>query len=85
MDMPDKPAIRCDASAAIGFADCVEGVGRMKHIDLRENSIQEMRSDKTITEKCDGKVNKADSFTKILPLCGFQEIEDDLMPRFEIG
>lgn len=85
LPMPDKPAIRCDASAAIGFADCVEGVGRMKHIDLRENWIQEMRSDKTTKEKCDGKVNKADSFTKVLPLCGFQEIEDDLMPRFETG
>ena len=29
----------CDASAAIGFADCVEGVGRMKHIDLQAQPI----------------------------------------------
>jgi hypothetical protein len=43
ISMPEKPTIHCDASAAIGFADCVEGVGRMKHIDLRECWVQEMR------------------------------------------
>ena len=36
ISMPEKPTIRCDASVAIGFAGCVEGVGRMKHIDLGE-------------------------------------------------
>jgi hypothetical protein len=36
ISMPERPTIHCDASAAIGFADCVEGVGRMKHIDLHE-------------------------------------------------
>jgi hypothetical protein len=82
ISMPEKPIIRCDASAAIGFADCVEGVGRMKHIDLRECWVQQMRSDETIKQKCDGTANKADQMTKILPLNAFKAEEDELMPMY---
>ena len=84
ISMPEKPIIRCDASAAIGFFDCVEGVGRMKHIDLRGCWVQQMRSDETINckQKCDGTANKADQMTKILPLNAFKAEEDELMPMF---
>ena len=82
ISMPEKPTIHCDASAAIGFADCVEGVGRMKHTDLRECWVQEMRSNATIKQKCDGTANKADQMTKILPLNAFKAEEDELMPMF---
>ena len=82
INMPKKPIIRCDASAAIGVADCVEGVGRTKHIDLRECWVQQMSSDETIKQKCDGTTNKADQMTKFLPLNAFKTEEDELMPMF---
>ena len=82
ISMPEKPTIRCDASVAIRFADCVEGVGWMKQIDLRECWVQEMRSNATIKQKCDGTANKADQMTKILPLNAFKAEEDELMPMF---
>ena len=84
ISMPVQPIINCDASAAIGFADCVEGVGRMKHIDLRSCWVQQMRSDETIKIKCDGTANKADHFTKILPLEAFKTEENELMPMYDL-
>ena len=85
ISMPVQPTIQCDASAAIGFADCVEGVGRMKHIDLRSCWVQQMRSDETIKLKCDGTANKADHFTKILPLNAFKTEEEGLMPMYGLA
>ena len=80
--MPERPVVNCDASAAIGFADCVEGVGRMKHIDLREQWVQQMRLNDTVKVKCDGTANKADQMTKVLPLNAFKDEEAKLMPMF---
>jgi hypothetical protein len=57
----------------------------MKHIDLRECWVQEMRSKATIKQKCDGTANKADQMTKILPLNAFKAEEDELMPVFELA
>ena len=82
ISMPERPIVKCDASAAIGFADCVEGVGRMKHIDLREQWVQQMRLNDTIKLKCDGTANKADQMTKILPLNAFKAEEEELMPVY---
>ena len=83
ISMPEKPTIRCDAPAAIGFVDCVEKVGRMKHIDLRECWVQELRSNVTIKQKCDATANKADQMTKTLPLNAFKAEEDELMPMLD--
>ena len=82
INMPEMPTIRCDASAAIGFGDCVEGFGRMKHIDLRECWVQETRSSGTIKQEYDGPANKADHMTKVLPLNAFKAEEDELMAMF---
>ena len=43
-----------------------------------------MRSDETIKIKCDGTANKADHFTKILPLNAFKTEEDELMPMYDL-
>ena len=84
ISMLEMPTIRCDASTAIRFVDCVEGVDRMKHIDLRECWVKEMRSNETIKQKCDGTANKANQMTKILPLNAFKAEEDEIMPMFGV-
>ena len=53
----------------------------MKHIDLREQWVQQMRLNDTIKVKCDGTANKADQMTKVLPLNAFQDEEAKLMPN----
>ena len=50
--------------------------------DLHECWVQQMRSDETIKQKCDGTANKADQMTKILPLNAFKAEEDELMPMY---
>jgi hypothetical protein len=43
-----------------------------------------MRSDETIKIKCDGTANRADHFTRILPLNTFKTEEDELMPMYDL-
>ena len=83
IDMPDKPTILSDATAALGFAGKADGTGKMKHIDLREAWIRQLKSDDVIRVKVPGTLNQADPFTKILSLSDFQAHEDALMPRRE--
>ena len=54
----------------------------MKHIDLREQWVEQMRLNDTIKLKCDGTANKADQMTKILPLNAFKAEEAELVPMF---
>ena len=83
IEMPDKPTILSDATAALGFAGNADRTGKMKHIDLREAWVKELKSNDVIRTKVPGPINQADPFTKILPLSDFQEHEDELMPRCE--
>ena len=79
--MESRPRIHVDATAALGFAAKTKGVGRMKHIDLREGWVRQLLSaDKADLVKVDGKMNKADQLTKILGKSEFQAGEDELMP-----
>ena len=79
--MESRPRIHVDATAALGFAAKTKGVGRMKHIDLREGWVRQLLSaDKADLVKVDGKMNKADQLTKILGRSEFQAGEDELMP-----
>lgn len=81
--MPSKPTIKSDATAALGFASRTDGAGKMKHIDLREAWIEELKSDDIIRVKVPGPLNEADPLTKILGLSDFQDHEDAIMPRIE--
>jgi hypothetical protein len=83
IDMPDRPAILSDATAALGFAGKSDGTGEMKHIDLREAWIKELKSDDIIRVKVPGTLDQTEPFTKILSLSEFQAHEDAIMPRRE--
>jgi hypothetical protein len=78
----DKVHIYVDATAAIGFANGTSGQTRMKHLDLRQAWIQQVR-DRSTAEfiKVDGTANKADFFTKLLSRVMFKEAEADLMAK----
>ena len=64
-----------------GFASNTGTTGRLKHIDLREEWVQELRSNSTIKVKVDTTFNKSDQFTKIIPVTDFQRLEDEMMPE----
>ena len=49
--VPDTPTVQADATAALGFASNTGTTGRLKHIDLREEWVQELRSNSTIKVK----------------------------------
>ena len=85
ISVPDTPVIRCDATAALGFASNTGTVGRLKHIDLRNEWVKQLRSAETIKVKEDTKTNKADQFTKILSTPEYQKGEDELMPEVSEG
>jgi hypothetical protein len=80
--MPDSVPIMVDATVAIAFAENWQGVGRMKHLDLRAAWIREMKSSvrdrKVRLVKVPGPENKADFFTKILPTAEHTSSVDDL-------
>jgi len=73
--------LQVDATAAIGKIQGPRGGGKMKHIDLRQGWIKQLR-DQTLCKvvKIAGEENLADSFTKLLPLSSFKETEGQLMP-----
>ena len=64
---PPSLAVYADADAAIGFAKHNGGATRMKHIDIREAWVQEIRDNQKITIlKIAGRKNPADFFTKVM-------------------
>ena len=79
--VPETPTIQSDATAALGFASNTGTTGRLKHIDLREGWVQELRSNSTIKVKVDTAFNKSDQFTKIISVTDFQRLEDEMMPE----
>ena len=79
--VPEVPALDCDANAALGFAHNQSQVGRMKHIDLRDAWIRQLKDEGVMKTKVSGTDNVADTFTKIIPPAEFQKREEEIMPR----
>ena len=72
--------IHIDAGAAIGFITNTCSIGRMKHIDLRESWVEQLRKKGVIKWiKVPGTANRADTFTKILQGAEFEKGTADLM------
>ena len=62
----EKVPIYIDAGAAIGFITNTCSIGRMKHIDLRESWVEQLRrKDHLQWVKTPGPDNRSDTFTKI--------------------
>ena len=65
---PNPMVVCTDSTGAIGFARNNGGTSRMKHIDIREAWVQQLREKKELEIKhIPGTENPADFFTKILP------------------
>ena len=78
--MPEQIPIKVDAGAAIGFITNTCSIGRMKHIDLRESWVEQLRSKgKFNWVKVPGTANRADVFTKILTGISFERGTEGLM------
>ena len=73
-----------DAAAAIGFINNTGNVSRMKHLDLREAWVQQLR-DKEMAEyyKVVGTDNPADFFTKIHHGTGFKNFQEGMMGHLD--
>ena len=70
-----------DATAAIGKVQGPCGGGKMKHIDLQADWINELRDlSICILEKVAGEENRADGFTKLLGRNLFRVFVELLMP-----
>ena len=77
---PETIPIYIDAGAAIGFITNTCSVGRMKHIDLRETWVEQLRKKGRIQWiKVPGTANRADTFTKILQGAEFARSTAGLM------
>jgi C4-dicarboxylate transporter len=60
--------LEVDATVAIAFADNTHSRSNMKHLDVREAWIRDLRNKDLLTLiKVWGKVNPADFYTKLLP------------------
>jgi len=58
------------------------GVGKLKHIDLRESWIGNMRRRDILSyRRIPGAINKANFFTKIVGEQEFIQGEEDMMPQ----
>ena len=70
----------------MGFAANVGKVGRMRHIDVREAWVQQMRNKKIAQiEKVPGTENRADGFTKLLSKILMVEWINRLGVQFTFG
>ena len=77
---PERIPIHIDAGAAIGFITNTCSIGRMKHIDLRESWVEQLRKKGVIKWiKVPGTANRADTFTKVLQGAEFEKGTADLM------
>lgn len=81
IEMGAVVTLQVDATAAIGKIQGPRGGGKMKHIDLRQGWIKQLRDTSIChVEKVAGEENKADFFTKLLGRNNFRVIEGELMP-----
>ena len=77
---PTKVPINIDAGAAIGFITNTCSIGRMKHIDLRESWVEQLRNkDHLEWVKVPGPENRSDTFTKIRSGADFARGVEGLM------
>ena len=77
---PERVPIVIDASAAEGFIKNTGKIGRMKHIDLREAWVTDLRDQgKLEFIRKSGPDNNADFFTKIITGSQLNAAEDRLM------
>ena len=73
--------INIDAGAALGFINNTASVGRMKHIDMRDGWVQQLRDHSKVKfHKIAGTDNDADFFTKVLPIPAFEKAMCKMMP-----
>ena len=80
LPVSDTIPMQVDATAAIGKIQGPRGGGKMKHIDLRNAWIQQLRNNKIVDIiKVPGSRNGADFFTKLLPRTEFCKHEAKLM------
>ena len=82
-----KPlVIGTDSTAAIGFTANVGKVGRMRHIDVRQAWVRQLRDRELITPiKVPGVENRADGFTKLLSKLLMIKWINSLGVRFTFG
>ena len=88
IEVSDKVPIHVDASAAIAFAENLGGVSqsRLKHIDLRQGFVQQLRDKGEIEiRKIDGTANPANFFTKVLQGIDFKREGEQLMGRVKLS
>ena len=86
VEVPKPIKIGTDSTAAMGFAANVGKVGRMRHIDVREAWVQQMRNKKIAQiEKVPGTENRADGFTKLLSKILMVEWINRLGVQFTFG
>ena len=76
--------VAVDAAAALGYINSTGTATRMKHLDLRDQWIQQMRT-KDIVDyfKVEGVNNLADFFTKIHHGADFKTFQDRLMDSLD--
>ena len=78
--------IGTDSTAAIGFTANVGKVGRMRHIDVRQAWVRQLRDRELITPiKVPGVENRADGFTKLLSKLLMIKWINSLGVRFTFG
>ena len=86
MEVPESVPIVIDASAAEGFINNTTKLSRMKHIDIRETWVRDLRDrDHIRFIRKPGTENRADFFTKILTGKLLQEAEDRMMGSLDEG
>ena len=81
----EKPVeINIDAGAAMGFINNTGTIGRMKHIDLRQAWMDQVRDrSKVKFKKIAGPDNPADFFTKVITGPPFKIVQERLMKKIE--
>ena len=80
LEVPERVPITIDASAAEGFINNTSTIGKMKHIDMRETWVKDLRDRNHIKFiRKAGTENPADFFTKILTGQQFREAESSMM------
>lgn len=84
--VPDTVPIVIDASAAEGFINNTSKLSRMKHIDIRQTWVKDLRDREHISfTRKPGPENRADFFTKIITGAQLVEAENRMMGHLDEG
>ena len=83
---PNRLNVFTDATAAIGFAKNSGGATRMRHINVREGWVQQIRNRKNLSiHKILGTDNPSDFFTKIVTNTEFARTSMNLNDTLELN